>query len=283
MYPVHAPRPSGRSYSGGIVRPDVAAKHRIARQAAEQIQISWKWYDESQGLVQWTFTNPGTAPATCVLLRNGYYFGGAFWPVYVANPDFGVSWAASLAPLADNGAANNSAPIGLLQFDDGNRQVVFLFTLAPGQTWSMLEGGFSAADPPVVQAAPTVTPAPTVPGTYCVGYDPAQVTDWDLQTGTTLQGYSPNPSTVSTVLVTAPGSPDIRLFPGDSAVDGPCSGTAPSPCAALIQKGVADLEAGNVADGLGEILDGIFCYIESGALTFKAVLKGFVERARKHL
>lgn len=255
---------------GGVIRPDVVHQARMARQLAEAIQVTWKWYDEGQGLVQWDFTNPGMDPATCILLRNGYYFGGAFWPVYLANPAFGTVWATELAPLVDNGVTNNTAPMGLLQFDDGARQVVFLFTIAPGQTWSMLEGGFSAVSPPEIQAAPIV--ALQGAGEFCVGYDPQQVLDWDLQTGTALQGYSPNPSTFTTVLVTAAGTPDIRLFPGDSAVDGPCGPTPTPSCTDLLKQAVVELEAGEIANGIEDLFRGIECLIMQDVISWEAAV-----------
>lgn len=263
--------------AGGIVRPDVVKQKGQARAAAETITVSWKWYDEANGTVEWTFHNPSSATATCVLLRNNYYFGGAFWPVYLANPEFGMQWAQALTPLVDNGVVGNTPPMGVLEFDDGSRQVVFLFTLAAGQTWSMLEGGFSAVSPPVVQSTPTVTGGEQAT-TLCIGYDPTQVTEWDVQTGTTLQGYSPNPSTIATVIVSSPGTPDIRLFPGDSAVDGACSGTPPNPCQQILESAIQQLESGQILSGIEGIFEAIFCYIDSGAVTLKDVTKAFLKR-----
>jgi len=103
--------------------------------------VTWEWYDKSQGIIKWTFTNTGKAQESVILLRNGYYFGGAFWPVYVANPEFGVTWMTEVKPLVDNGAENNAPPIAPVTFSNGYTQVLFVFTLSGGQTWSMLEGG----------------------------------------------------------------------------------------------------------------------------------------------
>jgi hypothetical protein len=269
------------------IRPDVVK----AALAISPIKVTWAWSDQSQGLVQWTFENTGPAQATCVLLRNGYYFGGAFWPVYEANPAFGVAWATALAPLVDNGAASNSPPIGVVRFADGQSQVMFLFTLAPGQSWSMLEGGFSTAEPPVFQAAPLVTL--TSSGPMCIGYDEQQVADWDQQTGTNYAGYAPNPSTfTATLLALDPASPDIRLYPGDSATTGACGSPspnpppgptpAPNPCSGILQEAEVAVEAGQWGAALEDVLDWIFCEIENGSLTLKDVLKGVLERARAH-
>ena len=64
-------RPVRRSVSGLVQQSSVT--------------VSWSWFDQSQGIVEWTFTNQGSQRESVILLRNGYYFGGAFGPVYLAN------------------------------------------------------------------------------------------------------------------------------------------------------------------------------------------------------
>ncbi|EQD53597.1 hypothetical protein B1B_10150, partial [mine drainage metagenome] len=161
-----------------------------------------------------------TRPATGLLFRNGYYFGNAFWPVYLAHPSFRTRWATSLSPLVDRGVAENAAPLGLVGFPGNRRIVAFLFTLAGGSSWSILEGGFSEAQPPEGAGVTPVTRRRE--GAFCIGFDPAQVTAWDQQTQTRLGGFAPNPSTVTTVEVAPTGAaPFVQLYPDPIAI-GPC-------------------------------------------------------------
>ena len=65
----------------------------------------------------------------------------------------------------------------------------------------MLEGGFSLSFPPSGYSASIVSVKPVEE--YCIQYDPAQVTDWDQQTGTTYSGYSPNPDAFQSITAAA--------------------------------------------------------------------------------
>src|SRR5579875_2496846 len=53
----------------------------VAKQAtihvAANVTVSWAWYDQANGVVVWKFQNSDTKQHSVVLLRNGYYFGGA--------------------------------------------------------------------------------------------------------------------------------------------------------------------------------------------------------------
>jgi len=209
----------------------------LAQLYPSAVTVSWSWFDQSQGIVEWTFKNLGSSKESVILLRNGYYFGGAFGPVYLANSTplcstctgsngFGVSWIytqpveggvslvnGSIPPLVDHGSpAANAPPMAPVQFPSGEwLNFAFIFTLNPGQTWSMLEGGFSTLTPPYPQGVYQVSLG--YGGSICVGYDPQRVKDWDAQTGTNLQGYSPNPSTFNIAKVKAAGAPyDILPF-----------------------------------------------------------------------
>ena len=233
------------------------------------IDVNWGWYDESQGLVEWTFTNIGGVQASVILLRNGYYFGGAFWPVYEANPGFNTSFLQTVVPLVDSGVANNSPPLALIDLN-GQYSVAFIFTLAPGQTWSMLEGGFSQLMTPSQITAYEVVQESA--GQFCIGYDPTRVSDWDSQTGTSLQGYSPNPSTFSTILFNTENAP-VDLLPfTDSIVTGACSGnstsppTGPNSCIVSIQNGLSEIQNGQYDVGIGNIIDGLDCLVHQGYL-----------------
>lgn len=169
--------------------------------SSENVNVSWSWYDQAQGTVKWSFKNNFTAVKSFLLFRNSYYFGNAFWPVYINNPQFNEKFAVSVAPLTDNGTANNLAPLCVAQFPGGKEIVCFIFTLFPGQEWSMLEGGFSLSFPPSGYSASVVSVKPV--SEFCIQYDPTQVTDWDQQTGTTYSGYSPNPGTFRSVTAEA--------------------------------------------------------------------------------
>jgi len=208
-----------------------------AQAPLSSVSVSWSWYNQSQGIVKWTFANDGSQRESVILLRNGYYFGGAFAPVYLANSTplcstctgsngFGVSWIyteptqggvslvnGEIPPLTYHSSfEENAPPMAPVEFPNGQwLNFAFIFTLDPGQIWSMLEGGFSSITPPYPQGVYPVSLGYT--GPTCVGYDPQRVKDWDTQTGTSLQGYTPNPATFNIATVKALGAPyDILPF-----------------------------------------------------------------------
>ncbi|MEM0136157.1 MAG: hypothetical protein QXU18_13190 [Thermoplasmatales archaeon] len=185
------------------------------------ITANWSWYNKHLGLVSWNFRNNSAFQETAVLYRSGYYFGNAYFPIYLAN---GVStWGTQLSPLVNSGIDRNTMPLGIVDFGSGNRIIAFLFTLDPGESWSVLEGGFSTTSPPSNGVVFGVMFEKS--GTFCVGYDPKQVTDYDRQTTSTLKGYSPNPSNVNTVEVAISSFAQfIKLFPGDTISDNRCAG-----------------------------------------------------------
>lgn len=211
---------------------------------ASKVSVGWAWYNEGQGTVEWSFRNSDAQEHSVVLLRNGYYFAGAFWPVYYENSDgrgasatnpsdnFGTNFlgaGSQISPLTDKGVARNNPPLGLITFDNpdagnissSNSQVLFVFTLKAGETWSMLEGGFSASMTPSNISLHELHPLSH--GSFCIGYDPKRVTDWDNQTSTSLKGYSPNPITMATWLLEAEkGAPFLELPYKDSYADGAC-------------------------------------------------------------
>lgn len=273
--------------------PEVNASHRriiseskrqvlfvpeaLTKNASKDLVARWTWADEGQGLVTWTFENNSTTTKTGILLRNSYFFGGAFWPVYVANAGFGVDWATALTPLVDSGVSNNAPPIGIVDIGTNKPEVCFLFTLAPGQAWSMYEGGFSTAVTPSGIAMYDVTLKRS--GQFCVGYDQQRVIDWDLQTQTTLQGYSPNPSTVQTVQVVAESDTPYDVLPFNDPVPyvGQCQGGSasqpPQSCEEQIGQGFDELSRGQTEQGIIDIVSGIECIVayleQSGSATIK--------------
>ena len=258
--------------AGGLLRPKIVTEAF----SSSEMQVSWKWYNEAQGLVEWTFTNPTDAIHTVILFRNGYFFGNAYYPIYEANLGFGVGWAKNLDALPDNGAQNNAPPIGIVEWPDGTRIVAFLFSIAPNSKWSMLEGGFSSIITPSGIALYDIAFNRT--GEFCCKYDPQQVTDWDMQTGTNYQGWQPNPSTFTTVLVNAPtDAPYVELFAGDSETDGACSGSGTPPsCLQLIQQGIAD-------NNVQEVLAGLQCLMEQQFLSAFDVIETAVKAVRSKM
>jgi len=264
-----------RDIHPGKPRTDVKARLSSLVSQSQNVVVTWEWYDKSQGIIKWTFTNNGKIQESVILLRNGYYFGGAFWPVYVANSEFGVTWMNEVKPLADNGAENNAPPIAPVTFTNGYTQVLFIFTLSGGQTWSMLEGGFNNVTP---QPQGVYTVGNPVLQTWCIGYDQQRVVDWDSQTGTTLQGYSPDPETITTVVWQAsPGAPYDALPFNDMYCDTPCPCAlqpAPQPtCFEILEYIAIAVETGNFSSiSVQDIINAVECLF-TGHVSFKDRLK----------
>lgn len=190
------------------------------RRVISPVTVTWTWENQAQGTVKWTFSNTTKATSSVVLFRSGYYFGNAFWPVYIANSSFNTRFASAAEPLKDNGTSSNSPPLMVVQFHDGRYIVAFVFTLSAGQTWSMLEGGFVQGMVPENPATYAVSGLRQQE--FCLQYDETQVTDWDQQTGTSLSGYSPNPSAFKTITGILPNSAGfVELF-NDIITPGKC-------------------------------------------------------------
>lgn len=246
---------ASESRLGGLIKPDVVSLSKIE----SQISVNWTWNNPDKGIVQWTFTNGGTGRQSVILLRNGYYFGNAFWPIYVGNPNFDVAFTSNLDPLVDRGLNSNSAPTAVIRFPEGRMIVCFVFTLNPGQTWSMLEGGFDKAtnsQPDGVSVHPITF---SEQAEVCIGYDPKQVSDWDLQTNTSYKGFSPNPRAFETVVCDV-SAQYIALF-NDPISIGTCdlvSGVA-SGCQAYVNAAQADLAQGKVMDAMDNIANAVQC------------------------
>ena len=185
------------------------------------ITAEWSWYNKPQGIVSWNFKNNSMYQGSVLLYRSGYFFGNAYFPIYLAN---GITiWAGNLSPLTNKGADRNTMPLGVVDFGKGKRIIAFVFTFDPGQTWSVLEGGFTNKTPPSNAVLYGLQLEKV--GSFCIGYDPKQVTDYDRQTSSNLRGYSPNPDFIKTVEVYVSSyAPYVQLFAGDSVMDSPCSG-----------------------------------------------------------
>ena len=192
------------------------------------VTVSWAWTDQAHGNISWTFVNADPSNSHAVVLyRNNYIFGGAFWPVYLG-PDDTVSHMLDGTQPIPTLTGTGGQPMGILDYGPGASPrylVHFIFNLAPGQTWSTPEGGFTGGITPTAGACYEMTSS--VAGNYCVGYDPQRVTDWDNQTDTSNRGYAPNPSTYFTYAFTPEAAtPENTLGYKDAIGSGTC--VAPS-------------------------------------------------------
>ena len=267
--------------------------------------VSWTWYDEQKGIVKWTLKNLTDTPRSFVLFRNGYYFGNAYWPIYVSNPEFNVKFISikpgeAIPTLPIGIVEQNGAPLAIIDLLKGvkplthpdtspalvDKIVAFVFTLAPYQVYEILEGGFSNSTPPTGAALYEVAVHST--GDYCIGYDPNQVLDWDMQTGTAMSGYLPNPSTFRTVEMIFASSafssgsepPSVALF-NDPISAGPCAKPNPSDCEKLVDKAVEDIMKGDVAGFLKSLLEAVGCNADAGPEALERALKEKLEELRE--
>ncbi len=189
---------------------------KIKIETSPDVTVSWSWYDQSQGVVQWTFQNNADVQKSVVLLRGAidssgqvlvdYYFGNAYWPVYLS---LGItSWQIQNQPLADQGVQNNAPPLAVLEAHS-KYLVAFVFTLPAKSSWAMLEGGFGNGIQPY---NPVAVEAEYIDDTgFCIGYDYAQIWDYTAQTGIPVSGYQPNPKMIKTSWYRIKG-PYIELF-----------------------------------------------------------------------
>jgi len=208
------------------------------------VSVSWEWYNKPQGLVKWNFVNNGNAVQSGILFRNDYPFGNAFWPIYVDNSaDFGTSFTTMAIPLTNTGVENNTMPLAVYVNPDGSMFVAFLFTLAPSQAWSCLEGGFSDSLEP---SGYRFIPAGKLSvDTFRIMWDASQCSGYNRQSGTNLPCPA-NPMTVSAALLKT--YTDVRPLYNDyiTTVGGK---TKPS-CAEMVVVGIATSNAGMIIQGL---------------------------------
>lgn len=184
----------------------------------------------SQGQVTWIFSNTGTETGSWLLVRgvaqNGvefenYPFGGAFNVMYLYNSASFGTYLLTAPPtaLVDNGPSNNSPPLGITDSPSG-RSLVFVFTLAPGQTWSMYEYGFTNGYTPVSPTLYPVTVKDATSKAYCYTWNSQQCYGYDQQTGQNFPCPG-DPWTITGVLLQATASLPL-LFPADTITAGAC-------------------------------------------------------------
>lgn len=191
------------NFKGGII------KERVVPPQKSPIEISWGWEDQQEGLITWIFKNTGEKTESFALLRSGYYFGNAFYPVYEANPEFDTEFMTVNNQLTEG---DSTPPLAVVYFS-GKPIVCFVFTLGAGQTWTMVEGGWSPEFEPTAYSAVPVSEV-TVKE-FSIKYNPEQVTQWDEQSGTDYQGWYPNPSTFKVMKFVSTGE-YISLFNKES-------------------------------------------------------------------
>jgi len=208
------------------LKPQLGKIESVATNASRSVEVAWGWYDKKRGVIVWAFRNSDSREHQVILFRNSYYFGDAYWSVYSANRSFHVTFLDGRAPaptLTEKTLAENSAPLGLVQFDGFPETIVcFVFTLSAGQSWAMLEGGFGQSMEPSGVSVYDVSPL--IGGEFCLTYDTQAVRDWDIETRTALGGYEPNPSTFNAWLFQAESIARFRKqFDGDAVANGRCA------------------------------------------------------------
>ena len=257
---------------GGLLRPHAA-----------QGEVSFSGPD-ANGVVVWTFKNTGNAIGSWLLQRGAslagqqfedYVFGQAFNVIYLYNGQlFGTELlTAPPQPLVDNGTANNSPPMALVDAPTG-KSICFIFTLAPGQTWSMEEGGFTNG---IVPSNPKLIPVTVENGTaqqWCDAWNSEQCQGFNQQTGSNLP-CPPNPWTISTILMQTADS--IPILIQDTFTAGPCSSSGGGQsCQQMIDQGIAD-------NNIQEVLAGLECLIENQFLSAFSVIETAVRSVKKKL
>jgi len=62
----------------GRLRPSPSAARQVLTHISSKVSVSFGWYDQANGVVSWNFANADAVQHSVILLRNGYYFGGAY-------------------------------------------------------------------------------------------------------------------------------------------------------------------------------------------------------------
>jgi hypothetical protein len=129
-----------------------SAVHRISADAASTtcssaggVQVTWKWVNQTTGLIEWVFSNPTNSTRAVVLNRGAtgtledvqsYTFGEAFAFAYLAN---GLACLDS-GPYSPLGPTPASLPMGII--GKTNPIFGFIFTVDTNGTVTVQEGGF---------------------------------------------------------------------------------------------------------------------------------------------
>ncbi|MEM0142541.1 MAG: hypothetical protein QXL94_01105 [Candidatus Parvarchaeum sp.] len=252
------------------------------------VEATWKWEDQSQGLVTWTFKNPNNVTVSCALIRglssngsppeNIYVFGDAFYPLYYY--DFGTVFQnGQPIPLTPS---VTQPPLAVFKTPNGNLQVGFIFTIKANGTWSMIEGGFVGGYEPAGVSTAILSYVSTEK--FNINYNVAiSCEQYNLQAGTNY-ACPPNPFTVESALFNLPVN-IAEEVPSDSitpVTSGGSSGGSSTSGSANIQPCVNKLINGIEGGSFREVIQAIQCFIDSGALNFTVDEKRRIE-SLKHL
>jgi hypothetical protein len=112
------------------------------------LRVSWKWLNQNEGVVMWTFENP-TNESGAVALNRGilqqpgstYCLGDAFWPAYLEDN------LAFIAAGPYPALTGSSASLPLAAIGQDSRVICFVFTLNPGESYDLPEAGFVGISP----------------------------------------------------------------------------------------------------------------------------------------
>lgn len=218
----------------------------VLKKEIADVGVSWEWNGQAQGIVQWNFVNNAEVTQSGLLFRNGYPFGNAFWPIYEDNSaDFGTSFTSIIVPLANNGVMNNSMPLVVYQNPDGSYFVAFVFTLAPHQSWSCLEGGFTGGMTP--SGFKFVPASRLTSGRFRINYDPEQCQGYNQQSGSNLPCPA-NPVHATSVVMNL--NQQVTPMFNDIVLPVTIGNSGKPSCAEMIVVGIASLNASMIIQGL---------------------------------
>ncbi len=237
------------------------------------------------GVVTWKISNTGGTTGSWILQRGAsqagvpfedYIFGGAFAPAYLYNAaSFGTSLlTAQPTPLSGAGVA----PMGIISSPSGTL-FAFVFTIAPGQTFTMEEGGFSGGVVPSNPVLVPVTPEAS-PTTYSVTWQSEQCAGFNSQTGSTLP-CPPDPWTITGITLTC--TTDVPILAPDTFTVVSTGTPTPPPdtCTQLLLAAEAEVGQGNILAAVEDVLAFLWCQVDAGNLSMGSLLKAVVEEARK--
>jgi hypothetical protein len=144
------------------------------------------------------------------------------------------------------------------------KSICFIFTLAPGQTWSMEEGGFTGG---IVPSNPQLIPVTVENGTaqqWCDEWNSEQCQGFNQQTGDNLP-CPPNPWTITTILMQTTAG--IPILIQDTFTEGACSSSGGGQsCLQMIEDGI-------LTNNVQEVLAGFECLIQQGFFSYGQVIE----------